>query len=122
MQELARSAPITLGTYLIFAWGGPSSLPRRAADLYALTRRLNDIDVREWILADSCGYASPSAIRELTTFAIEQLGGTETLTVQIHDGRGMGLANIVELVDLGITRIDTALAGSGGHPAMKNTP
>ena len=122
MQQLARSAPITLGTYIIFAWGGPTSPPRRAADLNALTGRLTDIEVREWILADSCGYASPAAIRELTTFAIEQLGGPDTLTVQIHDGRGMGLANIIELADLGITRIDTALAGSGGHPAMKNTP
>jgi hydroxymethylglutaryl-CoA lyase len=122
MQKLASSAPITLGTYIIFAWGGPTGPPRRAADLHTLTHRLCDIEVREWILADSSGYASPTAVRELTTFAIEQLGGPDTLTVQIHDGRGMGLANIAELIDLGITRIDTALAGSGGHPAMKNTP
>lgn len=122
MQELARSAPITLGTYVIFAWGGPTGPPRRAADLQSLTRRLRDIDVRHWILADSCGYASPVAVREIAAFAIDQLGGPETLTVQIHDGRGMGLANTVKLVDLGITRIDTALAGSGGHPALKNTP
>lgn len=122
MQELAESASITLGTYIIFAWGGPASPPRRAADLKDLTDRLRSIDVREWILADSSGYASPTAVRELAGFAISELGGSETLTVQIHDGRGMGLANIMELAKLGITRIDTALAGSGGHPAMAKTP
>ncbi|MGV9734056.1 pyruvate carboxyltransferase [Rhodococcus aetherivorans] len=122
MHELAASASITLGTYIIFAWGGPTSPPRRASDLKGLTSRLRDIDVHDWILADSCGYASPTAVRELVTFAIDELGGPETLTVQIHDGRGMGVANIAELIGLGITRIDTALAGSGGHPAMRKTP
>ena len=46
------------------------------------------------------------------------LTGLERLTVQIHDSRGMGLANIVELVKLGMQNIDTSLAGAGGHPAM----
>ncbi|EME22608.1 beta/alpha barrel domain-containing protein [Rhodococcus triatomae] len=122
MQKLASSAAITLGTYIIFAWGGPTSPPRRASDLAHLSRRLREIGVREWILADSSGYASPTDARELVTFAINELGGSEKITVQIHDGRGMGLANVAELVGLGITRIDTALAGSGGHPAMRGTP
>lgn len=122
LQEIGASHSITVGTYIIFAWGGPTSPPRRPADLADLLRRLLAIGIREWILADSCGYAGPSAVRELAGFAANQLGGTETLTVQIHDGRGMGLAAVGELIDLGITRIDTALAGTGGHPAMPHTP
>ncbi|RRQ25534.1 pyruvate carboxyltransferase [Rhodococcus sp. Eu-32] len=122
MNELASTSSITVGTYIIFAWGGPSGPPRRPADLLHLTRRLLDIGVEHWILADSCGYASPRAIRETTTFALEQLKDPNSLTVQIHDGRGMGLANIAELIKAGVTHIDTSLAGSGGHPAMPTTP
>lgn len=122
MQELARSASIRLGTYLIFAWGGPTSPPRGPGDLIALTNRLLDMEVRDWILADSSGYASPTAMRHLTQFALDQLGSPHTLTVQTHDGRGMGLASLLPLIDLGVTQIDTALAGSGGHPAMRNSP
>jgi hydroxymethylglutaryl-CoA lyase len=34
----------------------------------------------------------------------------------------MGLANLVELVGLGLTHIDVSLGGSGGHPALQGVP
>jgi hydroxymethylglutaryl-CoA lyase len=37
----------------------------------------------------------------------------------VHDGRGIGVANVLELADLGVGTIDTALAGCGGHPALR---
>ena len=50
-----------LGTYMIAAWGGPAGLARTPADLQPLADRLLAIDVRDWILADSCGYAAAAA-------------------------------------------------------------
>ncbi|WAP60058.1 pyruvate carboxyltransferase [Streptomyces sp. S465] len=117
MAAFAADRDLVLDTYLIFAWGGPTGPARGAADLEPLARRLLDIGVDRWILADSVGYAAPPQIRELVTAALAHVPA-DHLTVQIHDGRGMGLAALLPLLDLGVRAIDTSLAGSGGHPAM----
>ncbi|WP_037568711.1 beta/alpha barrel domain-containing protein [Phaeacidiphilus oryzae] len=114
---LAADRGIGFGSYLIFAWGGPGGPPRGPADLEPLARRLLEIGVDHWILADSAGYAAPPQIRELARWALEHVPA-DNLTVQIHDARGMGLAALLPLLELGVRRIDASLAGSGGHPAM----
>jgi hydroxymethylglutaryl-CoA lyase len=120
MRELADQTGIRLGTYVIFAWGGPTGPARRGEDLEPLARRLLDVGVDHWVLADSSGYAAPPQIRELLTTALAHVPA-DHLTVQIHDGRGMGLAALLPVLELGIRNIDTSLAGSGGHPAMPGT-
>lgn len=117
MMELARGSATRLGTYVIAAFGGMTGLPRGPADFAPAAKRLVEMGVQRWILADSFGYAGPTQIREMIEFAAPLLD-SDQLTVQIHDSRGMGLANIAELVRLGIRNIDTSLAGSGAHPAM----
>ena len=120
MAAYAADHDIVLGTYVIFAWGGPTGPARGGEDLDPLAARLLDIGVDHWILADSSGYAAPPQIRELVTTALARIPA-ENLTVQIHDARGLGLAALLPLLDLGVRNIDTALAGSGGHPAMPGT-
>ncbi|WNF01286.1 pyruvate carboxyltransferase [Streptomyces luomodiensis] len=120
MAAFAADRNIVLGTYVIFAWGGPTGPARSGEDLEPLARRLLDIGVDHWILADSSGYAAPPQIRELLTAALRHVPPSN-LTVQIHDGRGMGLAALLSLLELGVHAIDTSLAGSGGHPAMPGT-
>ncbi|MFE6157607.1 pyruvate carboxyltransferase [Streptomyces sp. NPDC056486] len=117
MAGYAADRNIVLGTYVIFAWGGPAGPARGGDDLEPLARRLLDIGVDRWILADSSGYAAPPQIRELVTAALAHVPAGN-LTVQIHDDRGMGLADLLPLLELGIRAIDTSLAGSGGHPAI----
>jgi hydroxymethylglutaryl-CoA lyase len=120
LERIAANAAdrdIVLGTYLIFAWGGPAGAARTADDLEPLMRRLVEIGVDRWILADSAGYAAPPQIRELVTAALAHVPASN-LAVQIHDDRGMGLAALPALVELGVGTIDTSLAGSGGHPAV----
>jgi hydroxymethylglutaryl-CoA lyase len=120
MAAFAADHAIVLGTYLIFAWGGPTSPARSGEDLEPLARRLLDIGVDHWILADSAGYAAPPQTRDLVSTALAHVP-IENLTVQIHDARGMGLAALLPLLELGVRDIDTSLAGSGGHPAMPGT-
>ena len=116
MVALAQGTGTKLGTYLIAAWGGPTGFSRTPADLQLFADRLLAMDVRDWILADSCGYAAPPQIRETVEWAAG-LVGRERLLVQVHDSRGMGLGDVAELARLGVTNIDLSLAGSGAHPA-----
>lgn len=116
MANIAAVGGIRLGSYLIGAFGGPKGPPKEILHLEPITTRLASLGILDWILADSWGYASPAQIREaLRTVAPSQKG---RLTIQVHDTRGLGLANIVAMLEGGITNLDTSLAGSGAHPAM----
>ncbi|GAA3728978.1 pyruvate carboxyltransferase [Streptomyces tremellae] len=117
LAALAAGSGTVLGTYIIFAWGGPTGPARTGADLRPLARRLQDIGVDHWILADSAGYAAPPQIRELVG-AASAFVPPENLTVQIHDDRGMGLAALLPLIEAEVGTVDTSLAGGGGHPAL----
>lgn len=117
LATVAQDLPTALSTYVIFAWGGPTGQARGRAEIEPLLRRLVDIGVTAWVLADSFGYAAPRQIRELLEVAAGFVA-LDTVTVQVHDNRGLGVANVLELADLGVGTIDVALAGSGGHPAM----
>ena len=116
MREVAEGSALKLGTYMIAVFGGPVGLARGPHDVAGLARRLVEMDVCDWILADSCGYAAPPQIRAMVDFAAGLVGQVR-LNVQVHDSRGMGLANVAELAALGLANIDLSLAGSGAHPA-----
>jgi hydroxymethylglutaryl-CoA lyase len=116
MQAVAQASSIRLGSYLIHAFGGPIGPARVAEDVRPLGERLLSMGVFDWILADSNGYAAPPQIAAMVEWA-SGLIGIERVNVQVHDSRGMGLANVAELARLGVANIDLALAGSGGHPA-----
>ena len=118
MQGIAAAAEIKLGSYLISAFGGPSDLPRGPRDVEPVMRKLLQLGITDWILADSCGYAAPAQMRRMIEFA-GTLTPTDRLRIQIHDSRGMGLANVAALASLGFRNFDTALAGSGAHPAAR---
>ncbi|WP_242140459.1 hypothetical protein [Sphingomonas sp. TREG-RG-20F-R18-01] len=116
MREVAEGSGTKLGTYLIATFGGPVGMPRGPGDVHAVARRLIGLDIRDWILADSCGYAAPPQITEMVKYATG-LTPIERLNLQVHDSRGMGVANVVEAARIGVLNIDTALGGSGAHPA-----
>lgn len=116
MRAVAEGSGTKLGTYLIATFGGPVGTPRGPGDVHPVARRLIGLDVRDWILADSCGYAAPPQIDEMVRYATD-LTSVERLNLQVHDSRGMGLANVAEGVRAGLVNIDLALAGSGAHPA-----
>ena len=118
MREIAEASHTKLGTYLIAAFGGPVGVARGPLDVQPVAERLVGMDVRDWIVADSCGYAAPPQIAVMVQWAAS-LVGMDRLNLQVHDSRGMGLANVAEAVRLGLSNIDLALAGSGGHPLAK---
>lgn len=121
MAEYAAGSATKLGTYVICAFGGPLGIARNPNDIVPMAKRLVTMGIEDWILPDSCGYAGPSQTVRMFEAAMT-LRQPGHLVSQVHDSRGMGLANIAALASIGITRIDTTLAGSGGHPATPDAP
>jgi len=66
-------------------------------------------------LADTVGYADPAMVLRLGERAL-RVAGDRLDTMHFHDTRGLGLANCMAALQLGITRLDACIGGLGGCP------
>lgn len=66
-------------------------------------------------IADTVGYAGPSAVRELFEQA-RKIAGDKFWCGHFHDTRGLALANVYAALETGVARFDATLAGIGGCP------
>lgn len=81
----------------------------------AIAERLARAGADEVILADTVGYGNPSQVRRLFAAAAQALGPMP-LRAHFHDTRGLGIANVLAAIDVGVRRFDASLGGLGGCP------
>lgn len=81
----------------------------------SLSERLAAAGAEELNIADTVGYGNPLQVRRVFA-SITNLVGPLPLAAHFHDTRGMGLANVVAAVEVGVRRFDAALGGLGGCP------
>lgn len=67
-------------------------------------------------LSDTTGFADPRAVRHLIGL-VRGIVGPHALTgIHLHNTRGLGLANALAALDMGLTTLDASLGGLGGCP------
>lgn len=69
----------------------------------------------ELILADTVGYADPSAVKAIFGPVVRMAGKTP-IGAHFHDTRGLGIANVLAALEVGVRRFDASLGGLGGCP------
>jgi hydroxymethylglutaryl-CoA lyase len=69
----------------------------------------------ELIVADTVGYANPTAVRQLFR-GIKSDVGAIPIKAHFHDTRGLGLANVLAALDADVRAFDASLGGLGGCP------
>jgi hydroxymethylglutaryl-CoA lyase len=67
-------------------------------------------------LADTSGYANPAQVRDLVRRVHAAVGAHALSGLHLHNTRGLGLANVVAGLEVGITTFDSSLGGLGGCP------
>ncbi|MEC3947470.1 hydroxymethylglutaryl-CoA lyase [Sphingobium sp. HWE2-09] len=67
-------------------------------------------------LADTTGYADPSAVRAIVKLVRGVVGDAALTGIHLHNTRGLGLANVLAALDAGLTTFDSSLGGLGGCP------
>lgn len=67
------------------------------------------------IVADTVGYGNPAAVRRIFGAVLKETGKTP-VTAHFHDTRGLGIANVLAGLDVGVRRFDASLGGLGGCP------
>ena len=66
-------------------------------------------------LADTTGYANPEQIRRVFK-KVRAAIGDKLSGAHLHNTRGLGLANVVAALEVGVTTFDSSLGGLGGCP------
>ncbi|NBW59709.1 MAG: hydroxymethylglutaryl-CoA lyase [Crocinitomicaceae bacterium] len=81
------------------------------------------IDIELIQLADTMGWANPSTIRYLVGM-VQDRWPNKKINLHLHDTRGLGLANVVAALEMGVDDFDSAVGGLGGCPyaGFKDAP
>jgi hydroxymethylglutaryl-CoA lyase len=87
------------------------SLARYAWDICAE----RGIRLPKLFLADTMGWANPDGVRRLVSAVREAVPGAR-IGLHLHDTRGLGAANVVAALELGVDLFDSSVAGLGGCP------
>lgn len=67
-------------------------------------------------LADTTGYANPASVRHMVRFVRGVVGDAAVTGIHLHNTRGLGLANVLAGLEVGLTTFDSSLGGLGGCP------
>lgn len=81
-----------------------------------LAEKFLDAGADELAVADTVGYANPSQVKSVFKLMYGTFGDDLPLTVHLHDTRGLGIANALAALEIGVRRFDASLAGLGGCP------
>jgi hydroxymethylglutaryl-CoA lyase len=67
-------------------------------------------------LSDTTGYANPAQVKSLVKQVRAAVGDDALSGLHLHNTRGLGLANVLAGLEVGITTFDSSLGGLGGCP------
>jgi hydroxymethylglutaryl-CoA lyase len=83
-----------------------------------MSKAILDLGVNTLSLSDSTGMGNPNSIKEILEHILP-LSEDTPIVLHLHDTRGLGLANVVAALEMGIKQFDSALGGIGGCPFIK---
>jgi hydroxymethylglutaryl-CoA lyase len=85
--------------------------------------RDHDLDIKLIQLADSMGWANPMTVRKLVGM-VQDRWPESRINLHLHDTRGVGIANALAAMEMGVDDFDSAVAGLGGCPyaGFKDAP
>jgi hydroxymethylglutaryl-CoA lyase len=115
MAALGRDAFTMVGTISV-AFDCPFDGPTPQERVLEDAERFAELGVTRIAIGDTIGSATPPRVRDLIGWLDGALP-TATFIAHFHDSRGTGIANTLAAIEAGLTHADTALGGTGGHPA-----
>ena len=84
--------------------------------LLRLARALMEAGCDEVGLSDTTGYANPADVKRLIRLVRGEVGEEALSGIHLHNTRGLGLANALAALEMGLTTLDSSLGGIGGCP------
>ncbi|MDF2867110.1 MAG: hydroxymethylglutaryl-CoA lyase, mitochondrial-like isoform [Gammaproteobacteria bacterium] len=114
----AKQHGIPVRGYLSCAFGCPYEGKVTPAKVIAIAEQLYQLGCYEISIGDTIGIATPN--QAFTLFkALAEIVPITALAAHFHNTYGQALANLYAVLQLGVTVIDSSVAGLGGCPYAK---
>ena len=114
-----QGEPIAVEAVIALAFGCPFEGPVSPDRVAELAHRFVAMGIRELSIADSVGLGNPVQIAGTMARLRSELDGV-ALSLHLHDTRGLGLANVVAALEVGIDTFDASIGGLGGCPVLSD--
>lgn len=117
-EEVINSAlekKIPVRGYVSCVLGCPHEGYVEPAKVAEVARRLYDLGCHEISLGDTIGVGTPGSTSKMLQSVIKEVP-PQALAVHCHDTYGQALANILTALQMGVSAVDSAVAGLGGCP------
>lgn len=115
-QALAAGKKVQVSVQSAFGCGFEG--PIAEARVLEMVSAYLDEGLRNISLADTAGHANPAQVERLFA-AVFKLDPEAECTCHFHNTYGLGMANIMAALRVGVTSFETSFAGLGGCPFTK---
>ncbi|KAM5163721.1 3-hydroxymethyl-3-methylglutaryl-CoA lyase, cytoplasmic [Mantella aurantiaca] len=122
-EEVIKSAygiSIPVRGYVSCALGCPYEGNIDARKVAEVSKRLYSMGCYEISLGDTIGVGTPGSMKKMLEAVIKEIP-MDALAVHCHDTYGQALANILTALQMGVSVVDSAVAGLGGCPYAKGS-
>jgi hydroxymethylglutaryl-CoA lyase len=117
--DRVKGEPMTVEAVIALAFGCPFEGPVSDDRVSELAHRFADMGVRELSIADSVGLGNPTTVAATMARLRTELPEI-AFSLHLHDTRGLGLANVVAALRVGVATFDASIGGLGGCPVFPN--
>ncbi|MBU3069341.1 hydroxymethylglutaryl-CoA lyase [Aestuariicella sp. G3-2] len=118
IMEEAKSRNMKVRCYVSTALGCPYEGYVDPVKVAEIARQLYDMGCYEVSISDTTGVATPASTQRVLEECLKLIP-LENLAVHMHDTYGQALANILMALQMGISVVDSSVAGLGGCPYAK---
>ncbi|MFA7405852.1 MAG: hydroxymethylglutaryl-CoA lyase [Pelobacteraceae bacterium] len=118
VMAAARQRNIKVRGYVSCVLGCPYQGDVPVEKVAWVSQRLLEMGCYEISLGDTIGFATPAKAQAMVKKVMEVVPRYR-LAVHFHDTYGQALANILAVLELGISVVDSSVAGLGGCPYAK---
>ncbi|OWK12772.1 GALE [Cervus elaphus hippelaphus] len=113
--KAARAASISVRGYVSCVLGCPYEGKISPAKVAEVTKKLYSMGCYEISLGDTIGVGTPGAMKDMLSAVLHEVPVT-ALAVHCHDTYGQALANTLTALQMGVSVVDSSVAGLGGCP------
>lgn len=118
LMDAAKQDNIPVRGYISCVLGCPYEGDIDSSKVNDVAQQLIDIGCYEISLGDTIGVGTPGKVKNLLAIIMQNIA-KEKIAVHFHDTYGQALANIYASLQMGISVIDSSIAGLGGCPYAK---
>ncbi|GMH57569.1 hypothetical protein TrRE_jg7606, partial [Triparma retinervis] len=115
--ERAKEDGIMARGYISCIAGCPFQGPVSVKDVVRVYEAMKEMGISEVSLGDTIGVGTPARVSEvLSAVAMSSPSGLGDVAMHFHDTYGMGAANVLRSMDMGVNKFDSSAGGLGGCP------